>query len=58
MEREASTVLDAMSAVAQVDERGFRFADTKGEIFISFKTLTAEVRRVAVIVPDAKVVPW
>jgi fatty-acyl-CoA synthase len=47
MEHEARTVLEAMGAVAQVEDRGFRFADTKGELFISFKTLTAEVRRVA-----------
>jgi acyl-CoA synthetase (AMP-forming)/AMP-acid ligase II len=47
MEHEARTVLEAMSAVAQVDDRGFRFADTKEELFVSFRTLTAEVRRVA-----------
>jgi fatty-acyl-CoA synthase len=47
MELEARTVLEAMSAVAQVEDRGFRFADTKGELFIPFKRLTAEVRRVA-----------
>ena len=47
MKYEARTVLEAMSAVAQVEDRGFRFADTKGELFISFKTLTAEVRGIA-----------
>lgn len=47
MEHVARTVLDAMSAVEQVDDRGFKFADTKGELFISFRALTAEVRRVA-----------
>jgi fatty-acyl-CoA synthase len=48
MEHEARTVSEAMRAVAQVDDRGFRFADTKGrEVFISFRMLAAEVRRVA-----------
>jgi fatty-acyl-CoA synthase len=37
-----------MKAIANVDDRGFTFADTKGqESFISFRVLVAEVRRYA-----------